>query len=362
MTAADLPQITRFVARALEFQGGLVEAEGDALLALLPKDLAGSLGLDEQVRLEASGAGGGIPYGLGTPLLEALVEKGRSSTPFALAEREAALPNDAVLHALAEKLPLRNAVSRILKIERAQDPYLACAFAWTVEADERHEGVVLGVVHPGDGARPADDFLSGWAPEASRQASSGDFSLEQAPVWLSRLGRHLLVPTSASAVALTERRRVRDHGRIETYYAKLISEARHPRRKAEPAVIAAKVEHLLHERDQRLGDLEHRYAVRASARVAALLLLRSPVARITLEVRRRKMTRNLVFRVPAGVRGFDRLPCDACDGWAEEPLFCDDAMHVLCERCAPNAAGRPRCERCLGEKEGRGGSGPRHGI
>jgi hypothetical protein len=45
-------------------------------------------------------------------------------------------------------------------------------------------------------------------------------------------------------------------------------------------------------------------------------------------------------------RAPDALACVACPSTARAPLLCDDALHVLCESCAPDATGRPRCRAC----------------
>ena len=108
-----------------------------------------------------------------------------------------------------------------------------------------------------------------------------------------------------------------------------------------------KVAHLVAERDAKLSDLPARFALRVQLSVVALVCARLPVVRLTLQVQRRKLTRELYVRLPAGAHALDRLACDGCPGTTARPALCDDRLHVLCEVCLPNAQGRPRCPVCL---------------
>ena len=44
---------------------------------------------------------------------------------------------------------------------------------------------------------------------------------------------------------------------------------------------------------------------------------------------------------------FAQLPFGLC--FTRAPLLCDDALHILCETCAPDPSGRPRCPACRGK-------------
>jgi hypothetical protein len=153
----------------------------------------------------------------------------------------------------------------------------------------------------------------------------------------------LLQPVQQSA----ERRYRRDHARIADYFAEFIHETRSPRRRLDPAAVAAKVAHLVAERDAKLSDLPSRFALRVQLGVVALVCARLPVVRLTLQVKRRKLSRELTVRLPAGAQALDRLACDGCAGTTAKPALCDDRLHVRCEVCVPNAQGRPRCPACL---------------
>jgi hypothetical protein len=243
----------------------------------------------------------------------------------------------------------------VVEVALPREPtwYLQVAYAWSLQADERHEGLVLGSVHIEDGARPVGEF-SLLSPELSVAPPAPEppaFDTAQVAGWISRLGPALVGPAVTDVLTRTARRQARDHERITTYYAALVREASAPRRRASPDVVAAKVAHLLTERDSRLTDLGHRYAARIHLQVAGIALIPVPAVRVTLLARRRKGEQRLVLRLPAGARALDRLPCEACGGWCSDPALCDERLHVLCEACLPVASGRPRCEACERAKE-----------
>lgn len=336
----NLPNPLDFVTRTLDANGGLTERDGDDVNVLLPLDLAARLSVPDLVALRPDDT---ATWGLGSPLLESLVEIERSKVPFATAASGLLPPRPSGARALAEAFVIRNGVASIRAVEAGFAWYAVVAVAWTMEADERYEGVEIGGISAEDGARPPvalhDD------PDLATQDPIDPGKLEDLGPWIRRLASELEAP--GPSMALTARRHVREHERIAAYYADLIAEARRPSRKVDPEAIAAKVAHLLAERDARLGDLVHRYAPRVSSRLAGLLLLSVPVVRVTLVARRRKASRDLVLRLVSGARQLDHLPCAGCLGWIAGGIaLCDARLHELCERCVPESSGRPACPAC----------------
>ncbi|MFH1466596.1 MAG: hypothetical protein ABIO70_19580 [Pseudomonadota bacterium] len=352
--AVPLPDPLRFTAAALDRLGGVTERRGDQLTVLLPQEAACSLGIAESADLTAHGDGGTVACGLGSPLLEALVERGRRGVPVCRGRVDMPPASPSWARSLAEGYLIRNGVSSLAKVVLPREPtwYLQVAFAWSLQADERHEGLVLGSVHLEDGARPARAFpLSPPdVPQAAPDPEPPAFDATRAATWIARLGPALVAPAVADVLARTARRQVRDHERIANYYAALVREASTPRRRAAPDVVAAKIAHLLTERDSRLADLGHRYSARIHIQVAGVAFIPVPAVQVTLLARRRKGERTLTLRLPAGARALDHLPCEACGGWCSDPALCDGRLHLLCEACLPVTTGRPRCGVCEREK------------
>lgn len=348
---SEVPQVpdpVRFTARALERLGAAVEQGRGRVTALLPAPVGAALGLPEGVDLTEHGDGGTVACGIGSPVLERLVDLGRGGTPVAAARWEGAPPPESVARSLGEQYDVRNGVARVTGVKSGRTTYLRVGLAWRVEADERHEGIVLATVHPSDGARPDDALLAGWcledAPGHAAEVPDGG----TVAAWIRRLAPAVVEPVVAPLLALTHRRQARDHQRLADYYGALLSESAAPRRRVDPATLAARLDHITRERDSRLVDLQHRYRARVGWTVASLLFVSCPTWYVTLQVRRRKKERDLLLRIPGQTRRVDRLPCAACGGWLERPVLCDEQLHLLCERCAPQATGRPRCGACGG--------------
>jgi hypothetical protein len=114
------------------------------------------------------------------------------------------------------------------------------------------------------------------------------------------------------------------------------------------AALYAKIEYIVRERDAKLRELPNRFALRASVAPAAFLWVSAPTAIVQVRLRRRKESRELCLRLPAGAQALDKHLCDVCARATGRPALCDDRLHLLCERCAPNAQGRLRCPACVG--------------
>lgn len=343
-----LPDPVHFTARALDGLGGLVEAHDGSLTAVLPRDVSRSLALPEEVELNERGGPGVIACGIGSPLLEALVERGRAAVPVAAIRLGAAAVSDGQARSLGAAWTLRNGVTAVTASALAEATYAHVALAWTVEADERHEGLLSVTIAADHGGIPGDGFVARCRVEDNEAtpAVAPPFDPARLSAWITRLTTLRIPRPVAPVIAVAARRQHRDHERIAGYYGTMITEAKRPKRRVDAAAIEAKVRHLIAERDSRLADLAHRYTARVRVRVAGVLFIRTQVRTVTLRARRRRGERDLVLHLPPGTRSFDQLPCDGCEGWLAQPLLCDDKLHVLCTRCAPESTGRPRCPAC----------------
>jgi hypothetical protein len=226
--------------------------------------------------------------------------------------------------------------------------YAVAWIAYTVEADDRREGLVRVVTAP-DGCEP-DEVVRArldtvWQDESLEQGAS-DVGIGDAALWVVTRAESAVRAAVVPLLSEIERRQSRDHERIASYFAALIAEARAPRRRMEPAAVEAKVAHLLAERDKKLRDLGERFAARVRASVAAVAWVEVPAATISVRLRRRKVSREITLRVPAGAQSADKLACEGCRAPTGRPVACDERLHLLCEVCTPNAQGRVACTAC----------------
>lgn len=344
-----------FTLDALESHGALLDGAGEGALVLLPGAVARSLGVREELRVQERVEEGADPLatacGLGTPLLEHLMTAARQARPVAWAKVTADLAKLNHVRSLGERFVVRNGLTEVIDTTPGETLYLVGSVAWTAEADDRHEGVFSVCLAAADGATPDDVFQAQLDPLAGSSVladgAPGDpDELAATEPWLAARAATGVAGAIETLQESVARRHARDHARIDEYFRSLAQEARAPRRRADAAAVAAKVAQLAAERDAKLAALGARFTLRVNWSLAALLCVRAPVGRVRIKLRRRKESRELVLRLPAGAHALDAPCCDGCLGPAPRPAVCDDRLHLLCEACAPSAQGRLRCRAC----------------
>lgn len=343
-----------FVASELTARGALVEGSEGAALALLPPPLAQLLGLPETCALAEAPAPGATSCGLGSALLDRLVAEVRADVPVASVTWLEEAPRLASAERLAERIVVRNGVADLLGVSHAAATYLAGVFAWTAEADDRYQGTTLAAVHAGTSGEPEAAVVAAIAAVIGGQDDRVTEGRDEGGALVALGGAAALAARSTLAIgarldevtAAVTRRRDRERSRIDEYFASLIAEASRPRRQVARGAIEARVAALRAEQEAKRRDLATRYTLRVRVEPVALLAVTMRVAELRVRLRRRKGERELALHVPPRARTPDALACVACVATTRSPLLCDDALHVLCERCAPDAGGRPRCPGC----------------
>jgi hypothetical protein len=340
-----------FVADELAARGALIERSNGGATAVLPGELAAQLELPETIALADVTTDRAIGCGLGSPLLDRLVGEVRARVPVASVRWQAEAPRLATAARLAERIVVRNGVADLLGSAYATATYLGGVFAWTAEADDRYQGLTLVVTHAATAGEPdatctgaiaallaGDDVRVIDEPDA-RGAASGVATIVRRVELAIR-------PRLDQVGAAVDRRRDRERARIDGYFSSLIAEARQPRRQVPRDAIEARIAALRAEHAAKLRDLAARYTLRVRIAPVALAAITVRVAELRMRLRRRKGERELALQVPPAARAPDALACVACPATTRAPLLCDDALHVLCEACAPEIGGRPRCPTC----------------
>lgn len=357
-TTEDGPTPLAFAIDSLLALGALAEPEADRFRVLLPPAPAVALSISEECCLAEHPApedAGVVACGMGSPLLERLIEASRERRGIAAGRLESDPPRPAQGRAQGERLAVRNAPTEVREISLTTAWYLVEYVTWTAEADDRFEGTLVGAAALDDLAAPDPTLVAvldaaatagRLAPLHASAVRSSFADVERALRRLaegavSSLERALAVPTATIA-----RRLARDHARIAEHFEGMAQAARAPRRKVDPATIARKLAHLERERDGKLRELTERYALRVRLTPQAAVVVEVPALRVEVKVRRRKREGRLALRLPAGAAALDSLACAGCSGWALRPALCDDELHVLCERCVTNAQGRFDCPAC----------------
>lgn len=349
-----------FVADELAVRGALIERDDETAVAVLPVELAGRLSLPESVVLSHAVSERHVSCGLGSPLLDRLVSEVRATIPVASVTWQADPPRVALAERLADRVIVRNGVADLLGVSHASATYLAGVFAWTAEADDRYQGLAMILAHAGTGGEPDATSIAAMAAliagddelvtdnRDARGAIAGAGTIAKRAALA--IGPRLDEVGVAVAVA---RRRDRERGRIDEYFTSLIGEAKRPRRQVARDAIEARVAALHAEHAAKLRDLASRYTLRVRIDAVGLAAIATRVAEIRIRLRRRKGERELLVHVPPGARMPDAIACAGCPGTTRSPVLCDDALHVLCETCVPDANGRPRCPACRPRRDSR---------
>jgi hypothetical protein len=340
-----------FVVDELSARGALVERAGPGALAVLPPPLAKSLDLPDTVALADAAGDRAIGCGLGSPLLDGLVAAARASVAVASITALAEPPRTAASERLAERVVVRNGVADVLGAAHASATYLAGIFTWTAEADDRYQGMTITAANAATGAEPdpgcvslIESLIVGADPRVAEERDARGATGGAAVV--ARRAALAIGPRLDEVGAAVARRRDRERARIDEYFGSLIAEAKRPRRQVARGAVDARVAALHAEHAAKLRDLTARYTLRVRLDPVALIAIAMRVVEVRIRLRRRKGEREIALHVPPCARTPDALACVACSGTTRAPLLCDDALHVLCETCAPDASGRPRCPAC----------------
>lgn len=358
--ASDLDPLG-FVVDQLAARGALVERGDPGALAVLPPPLARELELPDTVALADASGDHAIGCGLGSPLLDRLVAAARASVRVASVASLAEPPRAVAAERLADRVVVRNGVADVLGAAHASATYLAGIFTWTAEADDRYQGMALVAANAATNAEPdpgcvamIESLIAGTdarvAEERDGRRATGGAAV------VARRAALAIGPRLDEVGVAVARRRDRERARIDEYFSSLIAEAKRPRRQVARGAIEARVAALHAEHTAKLRDLTARYTLRVRLDPIALVAVAMRVVEVRIRLRRRKGEREIALHMPPSARSPDALACVACPGTTRAPLLCDDALHILCEACAPDATGRPRCPACRPGRASRGAS------
>ena len=340
-----------FVVDELSARGALVERGDHGALAVLPPLLARSLDLPDTLTLTDVGSDHAIGCGLGSPVLDRLASTVRATVPVASITSLAEPPRTATAERFADRVVVRNGVADVLGASHASVAYLAGIFVWTAEADDRYQGMTVVAANAATGAEPdprcramIESLIAG--ADAHIVESRDARGATGGAAVVARRAALAIGPRLEEVGVAVARRRDRERARINEYFASLLAEAKRPRRQVAPGAIEARVAALHAEHASKLRDLTARYTLRIRLDPIALVAIAMRVIELRIRLRRRKGEREMPLHVPPYAKTPDALACVACPGTTRAPLLCDEALHVLCEACAPDTAGRPRCPAC----------------
>ncbi|MBI3186165.1 MAG: hypothetical protein HYZ28_28850 [Myxococcales bacterium] len=347
-----MSELGAFASAVLEQNGALLERAGGAIEAVLPPELCARLRLPEHVRL-CEEAGEGVRLGYGSEALERMVALATSTLVVASARLHCGVRAAAAEQA-ASAFTVRNGVCSAAPPTATSNRRLWVHAAYALTADERREGVTSAVVSVDTGTEVEgfDDAARG-ALEQGGAGTVGRDAAAAAVLAAVRLCSARAEAESASFRAAMQRRLERDRARLDAYFADLSGELERRQRngRLDPKAVAEKRDILHRERAAKLEALASRYEVRLEVRPVSAAVVECPGYRLPVSIRRRKAERVVELEFDGPTRRLVPLACDGCQAAALRPAACDEAVHLLCERCAPRAEGRWPCPACEGRRQ-----------
>jgi hypothetical protein len=339
--------LVAFASRLLEREGALVEVQDGAVEALLPEGLGERLGLPAHALLAQDERAGAQRLAYGSELLEKLLSLATPRLVAASARLCGVAARPDAARAAAQGFVLRNGLCTASAVHPHEGLRLCVHAACVLHGDERREGLVSACVSPGRG------LVAGFEADlpALEPSAIAPLSLPLA----TRAAGQALAACAMKAQALAgpfresmQRRHQRDRERLEGYFADLSAELarRATGGRVDPAAAEASRQALAKDRAAKLEALAARSILRIEVRAIAALLVSSPAFLVGMELRRRKGAREIELEFDCATRRLVAPPCEACGGPAPRPAVCDDALHLLCEVCAPRPQGRIACGAC----------------
>ncbi len=359
-------RLRTFTGAVLTQAGALVEAVAPDLIEVLaPAPVRDALALPELARLGFSAAPppGALRVGIESDWLDRfarlLDQRGRTLRLVLCPElRPPAEPERVLGHELA----LDNATHRLLGVAPAWTRYLLFVCRYAAVSEEKREGLVSLGLNLATGALP-DAILAGvmpWLDGAEDDAPMPSAEVLPAAWEASRMQDSLaraITPRLEVALApflKTLRRRLeRDQERLHDYHNDLHREALRREAQLAPDDPARHREGLrrmaiAEEYRAKRDDLARQYALRVSVSWVQTLELVMPVARFTVQLRRRKAEREFILDWNPLARRLETPPCAASLSTERPRLVCDEALHLLTQTgLAPcPACGKPFCRAC----------------
>jgi len=375
-----------FVADLMEREGAAVETlEPDGLAVMAPPEVRAALGWPELARL---GFGADLPAGAERIGVEGgwlerlgalIADRGR------YAERQIECDPAPILsdpERLVDRvLDLPNAVWRFRGQRSAWTRCLLIAFRMTAVSDEKRENNLWLGFNVGAGAALGDSLINRLRASFANHAwQAPDPAVREAagPGWdAAILEARVRATLEASAHAelapflrSMQRRLARDHARLHGYHDDLRRESlmrlgalegvEGPKAEADRQRESQRIAAIEREYRNKLGDLQHKYALRVTLDWIQTLELFVPVQRLEVLIRRRKGERLIQIDWHPLVRLAEPPLCEWGRGLNSTRLVCDERLHLtepagqdpcpgcakpFCRACCPTEC--PRCGRAV---------------
>ncbi len=348
--------LTEWAQDLLISRGALLEADEGALRALLPAEVAGTLGCGEWLSLNFEAGAGADDGGEWIERLGALLPANCPVIAARLRQRAAVIGFDAA-GVLDRELIIQNGVHRLVEDYSGLAQYFLCTIQYAVESDERSIGFFTVGVNASAGSL---------APQPASMLRALQENMEDDPAFelpceplrkiapaLERAARREVRGLIGGFEQTANRRLDRDRQRVDTYYRGLLEqiEKRIARKSADKDLVAkerSRAQATDLDRLAKLEDLRREYSLRVRLSLADVIAVGVPVREISVRLIRKKEQRNWMVHWNSIVRRLEPVMCEKCSGPAHPIYLCDDKVHILCKECLAQCpeCGRTCCKVC----------------
>ena len=341
MISSFNPELLSFTSRALEKHGGLVDYRDDQLFALLPQELAQSLGVSEEVQI------GGLDFPLiyGSPFLDRLIEKAHQEVPIVYGQIEIPYLKKAGFEQLIGRdLLFADGQIRIISRAEARTTYMVFISHYVALSDERKEGLVrltaqeeTGSLIPGFEAHFPEFQVIFFEP--GKIPPHFPVHLDKVVSLGLKKAQEITEAELAEFLKSMKRRLQRDIRNTREYFQALEKEMmtalKAGRTEAHENERKAKIKALPQELSRKIEDLQHKYQIQVTITGSAALRFLVPVAQLLLQIRYRKLERTFRITWNPITRRLDPLLCEHCSETIQVvyPWIKDSHIILGCQSC-----------------------------
>ena len=335
------PELLSFTSRVLEKYGGLVDYHENLLFALLPQELAQSLGVPEEVQI------GGLDFPLiyGSPFLDRLIEKATQEVPIVYGQIELPYLKKAGFEQLIGRdLIFADGQIRIVSRAEARTTYMVFVSHYVALSDERKEGLVRLTVQEETGSLIPE--FEAHLPEFQVTFFKPGRIPPHFPVHLNKVvslslkkAQEVTEAELAEFLKSMKRRLQRDIRNTREYFQALEKEMtaalKAGRTEAHENERKAKIKTLPLELSRKIEDLQHKYQIQVTITGSAALRFLIPVAQLLLQIRYRKVERTARITWNPVTRRLDPLLCEHCSETIQViyPWIKDSRILLCCPSC-----------------------------
>lgn len=341
-----------FTSELLEYNGALVEKNGNELNVILPPDVAKALEAKELSNFlfsadnEQNGTLVSYDSSVFINMSKLLAGKGNFTSvtmppPLVRVEKLA--------ERIHEKVILNNAVFSVDRSEEKTISYILSFVKYTATSDEKNEGIVSSLINEltlSTARLPVTEALniliSAGEDQKAVQKTHPEANVINA-LFLAQ--KEAALENLKEFIESLERRLNRDIQRVHDYYHTLIKETKHF---AEKKILrgedleknTSKVKAIETELKWKIQDLISKYSLTIAIKPISIVRIETVVPVFWLTIKRRKALKHFPLTYNPMLKTFDNLPCEACFNPQKSFFVCDVNLHIVCSECFK------KCQKC----------------